>query len=84
MLSHALLIMLLALGCRQGLLAQGFQPFSAGVTVRGVPLDNPWAGGLNAPQLSTADFNRDGMEVWRPYAEWLGPLEQVLGELAAG
>lgn len=62
MLSHALLIMLLALGCRQGLLAQGFQPFSAGVTVRGVPLDNPWAGGLNAPQLSTADFNRDGME----------------------
>ncbi|MFM7378830.1 MAG: tetratricopeptide repeat-containing sulfotransferase family protein [Erythrobacter sp.] len=29
-------------------------------------------------------LNRDGMEVWRPYAQWLGPLEQVLGELAAG
>ena len=27
-------------------------------------------------------LNRDGMEVWRPYAEWLGPLKQVLGELA--
>lgn len=29
-------------------------------------------------------LNRDGMGVWRPYAQWLGPLEQVLGELAAG
>lgn len=27
-------------------------------------------------------LNRDGMEVWRPYAKWLGPLKQVLGELA--
>lgn len=27
-------------------------------------------------------LNRDGMEVWRPYAEWLGPLRNVLGELA--
>lgn len=27
-------------------------------------------------------INRDGMEVWRPYAQWLGPLKQVLGELA--
>jgi tetratricopeptide (TPR) repeat protein len=27
-------------------------------------------------------LNRDGMEVWRPYSEWLGPLKQVLGELA--
>ncbi|MBY4637837.1 sulfotransferase [Sphingopyxis sp. XHP0097] len=27
-------------------------------------------------------LNRDGMEVWRPYAEWLGPLRDVLGPLA--
>ena len=23
-------------------------------------------------------LNRDGMEIWKPYAEWLGPLEDVL------
>lgn len=27
-------------------------------------------------------INRDGMEVWRPYAQWLDPLRDVLGELA--
>lgn len=27
-------------------------------------------------------LNRDGMEVWRPYSEWLGPLKETLGELA--
>ena len=27
-------------------------------------------------------LNRDGMEVWRPYAEWLGPLRDALGDLA--
>lgn len=27
-------------------------------------------------------LNRDGMEVWRPYAEWLGPLRDTLGSLA--
>lgn len=27
-------------------------------------------------------LNRDGMEVWRPYDEWLGPLREVLGDLA--
>ncbi len=27
-------------------------------------------------------INRDGMEIWRPYAPWLDPLKQVLGELA--
>lgn len=27
-------------------------------------------------------LNRDGMEVWKPYAEWLGPLRDVLGPLA--
>lgn len=26
--------------------------------------------------------NRDGMEVWRPYAQWLDPLKDVLGDLA--
>lgn len=24
-------------------------------------------------------LNRDGMAVWKPYAEWLGPLREVLG-----
>lgn len=28
-------------------------------------------------------LNRDGMEVWKPYEAWLGPLRTVLGELAA-
>lgn len=28
--------------------------------------------------------NRDGMEVWRPYAQWLDPLRHVLGDLAEG
>lgn len=27
-------------------------------------------------------INRDGMDVWRPYAQWLGPLKRVLGDLA--
>lgn len=27
-------------------------------------------------------LNRDGMEVWRPYSQWLDPLREVLGELA--
>lgn len=27
-------------------------------------------------------LNRDGMEVWRPYAEWLGPLRETLSALA--
>ena len=27
-------------------------------------------------------LNRDGMDVWKPYAEWLGPLRDTLGRLA--
>lgn len=27
-------------------------------------------------------LNRDGVDVWRPYSEWLGPLRKVLGPLA--
>jgi len=27
-------------------------------------------------------LNRDGMKVWKPYDEWLGPLREVLGPLA--
>lgn len=27
-------------------------------------------------------LNRDGMKVWKPYDEWLGPLRKVLGPLA--
>lgn len=29
-------------------------------------------------------LNRDGMEVWRPYSQWLGPLREALGPLADG
>lgn len=29
-------------------------------------------------------LNRDGMEVWKPYSQWLDPLRDVLGELAEG
>lgn len=28
-------------------------------------------------------LNRDGMEVWRPYSQWLGPLREALGPLAS-
>ncbi|WP_428027225.1 sulfotransferase [Altererythrobacter sp.] len=28
-------------------------------------------------------LNRDGMQVWRPYSQWLGPLREALGDLAA-
>ncbi len=28
-------------------------------------------------------LNRDGMEVWQPYSEWLGPLRSTLGSLAS-
>jgi tetratricopeptide (TPR) repeat protein len=28
-------------------------------------------------------LNRDGMEVWRPYEQWLGPLREQLGALIA-
>lgn len=27
-------------------------------------------------------LNRDGMDIWRPYSQWLDPLREVLGELA--
>lgn len=26
-------------------------------------------------------LNRDGVDAWRPYQEWLGPLEEALGDL---
>ena len=29
-------------------------------------------------------LNRDGMEVWKPYSQWLDPLREVLGEFAEG
>ncbi|MFN5902609.1 MAG: tetratricopeptide repeat-containing sulfotransferase family protein [Novosphingobium sp.] len=29
-------------------------------------------------------LNRDGMEIWRPYSQWLDPLRGVLGGLAEG
>lgn len=29
-------------------------------------------------------LNREGMGIWKPYAEWLAPLRESLGDLAAG
>lgn len=29
-------------------------------------------------------LNRDGIDVWEPYSQWLDPLRNVLGELAKG
>jgi tetratricopeptide (TPR) repeat protein len=29
-------------------------------------------------------LNREGMGVWKPYAEWLAPLRECLGDLAVG
>lgn len=29
-------------------------------------------------------LNRDGMDVWKPYSQWLDPLRDVLGDLAEG
>jgi tetratricopeptide (TPR) repeat protein len=29
-------------------------------------------------------INRDGVEQWKPYSEWLGPLREALGPLARG
>ena len=29
-------------------------------------------------------LNRDGMEAWRPYEQWLAPLREALGPLANG
>lgn len=57
-------------------------------------LDLPWdAGVLDYQSLSRVvrtpsseqvrrPLNRDGMAVWKPYAEWLGPLREALGSLA--
>ena len=41
---------------------QSFERFDVPVSVNGNQLENPWAGGLNSPQYSTADFNNDGIE----------------------
>ena len=27
-------------------------------------------------------LNRDGMAIWKPYSNWLGPLREALGDLA--
>jgi len=34
----------------------------AKIVVNGIDLENPLAGGLNAPQISNVDFNNDGLE----------------------
>ena len=41
---------------------QSFERFDVPVSVNGKHLENPWVGGLNSPQYSTADFNNDGTE----------------------
>ncbi|TVR81778.1 MAG: T9SS C-terminal target domain-containing protein [Saprospirales bacterium] len=40
--------------------AQSFERFSYPVFIDGEELENPFAGGLNNPQFSTADINRNG------------------------
>ena len=32
------------------------------VTANGIIKDNPWSGGLNTPQFSTIDLNKDGQK----------------------
>jgi hypothetical protein len=44
------------------LVAQNLDRLQVPVTEDGVPLDNPFTGGLNNPQLSAADLNNDGIE----------------------
>jgi hypothetical protein len=40
----------------------GFKRFTVPVTVAGTTLVHPWAGGVNSPQISKADLDRDGKE----------------------
>ncbi|MFI5219267.1 MAG: FG-GAP-like repeat-containing protein [Bacteroidia bacterium] len=43
--------------------SQNFSPaLSIPVTVSGVPLVNPWAGGMDSPQFSAIDLNLDGIK----------------------
>jgi hypothetical protein len=42
--------------------AQTFAPFKADVIENGKTLRNPFVGGLNAPQLSDVDLNKDGIK----------------------
>jgi hypothetical protein len=51
-------VLLLPSGAR--LDAQVFQRLQVPVFSNDTPLENPWAGGLNAPQWSMADLNGDG------------------------
>lgn len=44
------------------LYSQAFQEFSVPVSEQNRTLKNPWAGGLNAPQLSAVDLNNDGID----------------------
>ena len=54
-------LLLMAFGESQNLHAQAFERLYAPVTHNGLPLPNPLAGGLNAPQPSRADLNNDGV-----------------------
>lgn len=45
-----------------GAFAQTFTPLTIEVETEAGLLSNPWGGGLNCPQLSEADLNRDGLK----------------------
>lgn len=51
----------LALLLSLSVFAQRFSPYAPAVVRGNVPLKYPWAGGLNAPQFSAVDLNRDGV-----------------------
>ena len=42
--------------------AQVFYPLEIPVFENGQPMANPWVGGMNAPQWSAVDLNRDGIQ----------------------
>ncbi len=61
LLPALIFLLLLAFGESQKLHAQAFERLHAPVSANGLPLPNPLAGGLNAPQPSRVDLNNDGI-----------------------
>ncbi len=55
-------LLLFVFGESQQLFAQTFDRLQTSVIYNGILMDNPLAGGLNAPQPSRADLNNDGVE----------------------
>ena len=57
-----LFLLLLQLGPNGSLTAQNFHLLDIPVYEDGAQLANPWVGGMNAPQWSSFDMNRDGVK----------------------